>query len=183
VTIRPDGKFVYVACEASSRVYVVDREKLTVVGQIPTPGRPRGIIFTPDGSTGFISDETGGAVVSFDSATNKPTATIKFPKDPSALVLPRPMGLAMMPDGGHVFVSLGRFKAIAEIRVADKIITRTLPDVGARPWGIALSQDAHTLYSANGPSGDVSLVDVGSGTVTARVAVGGSPWGVVVLNR
>ena len=183
VTIRPDGKFVYVACEASSRVYVVDREKLTVVGQIPTPGRPRGIIFTPDGSTGFISDETGGAVVSFDSATNKPTATIKFPKDPSALVLPRPMGLATMPDGGHVFVSLGRFKAIAEIRVADKTIARTLPDIGARPWGIALSQDAHTLYSANGSSGDVSLVDVGSGTVTARVAVGGSPWGVVVLNR
>jgi YVTN family beta-propeller protein len=183
VTIRPDGKLVYVACEGSSLVYVVDRDKLTVVAQIPTPGRPRGIIFTPDGSAGFISDETGGAVVAFDSATNKPAATIKFPKDPSASVLPRPMGLAMMPDGGHVFVSLGRFKAIAEITVADKKIARTLPDIGARPWGIALSQDAHTLYSANGPSGDISLVDVGSGNVTARVAVGGSPWGVVVLNR
>jgi YVTN family beta-propeller protein len=93
------------------------------------------------------------------------------------------MGLAVTADGANVFVSLGRFKAIAEISVAGTSITRTIADVGGRPWGIALSADGKTLYSANGPSGDLSIVDVASGKVDGRVAVGGSPWGVVILNR
>jgi len=183
VTVRPDQKAVYVACEGSNIVVVIDRDKLTELARIETTPRPRAIAFTPDGSAGFISTETGGAVVAFDPATHKVTSTIKFPKDPSAPVLPRPMGLAVTPDGAHVFVSLGRFKAISEISVADRTITRTIADVGARPWGIGLGADGKTLYSANGPSGDVSVVNVASGKVEGRIQVGGSPWGVAILNR
>ena len=43
-----------------------------------------------------------------------------------------------------------------------------------------VSADGKTLYTANGPSNDVSVIDVASGTVTARIATGGSPWGVLV---
>jgi YVTN family beta-propeller protein len=56
-------------------------------------------------------------------------------------------------------------------------------EVGARPWGIALSPDAKTLYSANGPSNDISVVDLATNTVTKKVKVGQSPWGLVVLPR
>jgi YVTN family beta-propeller protein len=52
--------------------------------------------------------------------------------------------------------------------------------VGARPWGIALSPDGRRLYTANGPSEDVSLIDAVAGTVVRKVHVGGSPWGVAV---
>ena len=38
------------------------------------------------------------------------------------------------------------------------------------------------IYPANGPSGDVSVVDVRSGAVVQRVAVGGSPWGVALAD-
>jgi YVTN family beta-propeller protein len=93
------------------------------------------------------------------------------------------MGLAVTADGAHLFVSLGRFKAIAEVTVADNTIARTIADVGGRPWGLGLSADGSTLYSANGSSGDISLVDVTSATVKARIATGGSPWGVAILNR
>jgi YVTN family beta-propeller protein len=92
------------------------------------------------------------------------------------------MGLAVTPDGAHLFVSLGRFKAIAELSTRGPAIERTIGDVGGRPWGIAISADGRTLYSANGPSGDVSIVDVASGTVSGKIAVGGSPWGVVILH-
>ncbi len=53
--------------------------------------------------------------------------------------------------------------------------------VGARPWGIAVSPDGKTLYTANGPSGDVSFVDAETGAVSKKVAIGGSPWGVAVI--
>ena len=38
---------------------------------------------------------------------------------------------------------------------------------------------AAKAYTANGPSGDVSVIDLASVSVEARIPVGGSPWGVV----
>ena len=49
-----------------------------------------------------------------------------------------------------------------------------------RPWGIALTGDGRKLYSANGPSNDVSVVDAESMTVIKTIPAGELPWGVVV---
>ena len=53
-------------------------------------------------------------------------------------------------------------------------------EVGARPWGVGISPDGTTLFTANGTSNDVSVVDAKSMQVTSRIAVGTSPWGLVV---
>jgi YVTN family beta-propeller protein len=89
------------------------------------------------------------------------------------------MGATISPDGSLVFVSLGRAQSIAVIDVKARKLVRTIDNVGGRPWGIAIAADGKTLYTANGPSGDVSIVDVATGTVTARIATGGSPWGAI----
>ena len=54
---------------------------------------------------------------------------------------------------------------------------------GPRPWGVALSPDGKTLYTANGPSNDVSVIDVDAKKVTAKVPVGRGPWGAIVVAR
>ena len=46
--------------------------------------------------------------------------------------------------------------------------------------GIALSADGRKIYTANGSSADVSVVDAETGKVEKRITTGGSPWGVVV---
>jgi YVTN family beta-propeller protein len=53
-------------------------------------------------------------------------------------------------------------------------------EAGARPWGIALTRDGSKLYAANGPSGDVSVVDTKTMMVVKTVKAGSSPWGVAV---
>jgi YVTN family beta-propeller protein len=53
--------------------------------------------------------------------------------------------------------------------------------VGKRPWGIALSPDGKFLFSANGPSDDVSVVDLATEKEIARVKSPGSPWGIEVV--
>jgi YVTN family beta-propeller protein len=53
-------------------------------------------------------------------------------------------------------------------------------DVGVRPWGIALSSDGRKLYTANGPSNDVTVVDTESLKVLKKIPAGELPWGVVV---
>jgi YVTN family beta-propeller protein len=93
------------------------------------------------------------------------------------------MGITLAPDGGNVFVSLGRARSIAVIDVKRRTLVGTIDSVGERPWGIAISADGRTLYTANGPSGDVSIVDLTTGTVSARITTGGSPWGAVFADR
>ncbi|HZL19887.1 MAG TPA: hypothetical protein VFG23_19285 [Polyangia bacterium] len=45
---------------------------------------------------------------------------------------------------------------------------------------MATSADGKKLYTANGPSNDVSVIDLASGKVEKRIKVGGLPWGLVV---
>ena len=56
-------------------------------------------------------------------------------------------------------------------------------EVGDRPWGIALSPDEKLLFTANGPSNDVSVVDVATHNVIKKIKVGEKPWGVLVVGK
>ena len=53
--------------------------------------------------------------------------------------------------------------------------------VGGRPWGLALSPDGRYLYTANGPSNKVTVIDTGTLTLIATINVGNRPWGVAVV--
>jgi YVTN family beta-propeller protein len=43
-----------------------------------------------------------------------------------------------------------------------------------------VSRDGRRLYTANGTSDDLSIIDAATGKVERRVKVGKLPWGVVV---
>ena len=51
----------------------------------------------------------------------------------------------------------------------------------AESWTI--SPDGKTLYTANGPSNDVSVIDLATRTVTRKIAVGDGPWGLALVHR
>ena len=52
--------------------------------------------------------------------------------------------------------------------------------VGQRVWQLAFSPDEKFLYTTNGVSNDISVIDVEAEKVTKSVAVGSFPWGVAV---
>lgn len=176
VAVSADDRLVYVACETSNAVYVVEAGTMRVLAQIPTQKRPRAIYLSRRAPRGYTSDEFGAALTEFSTEDNKVVRTIEL-GDPKVV---RPMGLAS-PDGGRrLYVTTGRFGKLLEVDTGSGRVVRAIDDIGARPWGIALSADGHTAYTANGPSGDVSIIDLKAGQVKARVKVGGSPWSVVL---
>ena len=83
----------------------------------------------------------------------------------------------------RIYVSTGRGGTVAVVDIAGRQnafeLLKEIP-VGTRPWGMALSDDGRFLYTANGPSNDVSVVDTTSLSTVKRIAVGQSPWGVVL---
>jgi YVTN family beta-propeller protein len=49
-----------------------------------------------------------------------------------------------------------------------------------RPWGIGLTADGNKLYTANGPSNDVTVVNTETMQVIKKIPAGELPWGVAV---
>ena len=48
---------------------------------------------------------------------------------------------------------------------------------------LAISADGKTLYTANGRSNDVSVIDLDRQQVTFKIGVGRGPWGIAVVAR
>ena len=52
--------------------------------------------------------------------------------------------------------------------------------VGQRVWNLALSTDGTRIFTTNGVSNDLSMIDIQAMRVLRSVPVGQAPWGVVV---
>ncbi len=91
------------------------------------------------------------------------------------------MGILFDAPRQRLYVSTGRGGTIAVIGLEGRRgrLISEVP-VGARPWGIALTPNHRLLFTANGSSNDVSIVDTLTLRVIKKVPVGSSPWGVVI---
>jgi YVTN family beta-propeller protein len=174
VAVSYDDRVVYVTCETANAIYVVDAHGMKVRAQIPTEKRPRAILLSRQAHRGYATDEFGAALTEFSTDDYKVVRTLPL-GDPQSV---RPMGIASA-DGRALYVTTGRFGALLEVNADSGKVVRSIEKVGQRPWGVTLSADGSKAYTANGPSGDVSVIDLKSGRVEARIDVGGSPWGIV----
>jgi YVTN family beta-propeller protein len=81
-----------------------------------------------------------------------------------------------------VYVTAGSFGHLFLIDPATSAQLASF-EVGQRPWGVALTRDGKTAYTANGPSNDVSVVDLAGRTVVKKIPAGSRPWGVTIISR
>ncbi|MEA3011101.1 MAG: hypothetical protein QOJ91_2793, partial [Sphingomonadales bacterium] len=138
--------------------------------------------FTPDGRQFWVSSEVRGTVTIFDTSTRARLGRIDFEqalkgeRPPERKI--QPVAIAFTRDGKRSFVALGRAKLVAEVDPATFGVRRTF-EVGWRAWNLALSPDETRLYTANGLSGDMSVVDLVANRTLAAVKLGGKPWGIV----
>jgi len=193
VGVNPANGDVYVTCEDKGEVFVIDPDQQRVIAKIDTGGRPRSVAFLPDGSRAYVACENGGYIAVIDAKSHKMLSRIQLPTGSL------PMGTAISKDGKELYVSTGRGNAVVIIDTQKKEVPRspllsargegegeesivaTIP-VGNRAWGIALDPSGSKLYTANGASNDVSVVDVKSRKELRRIKVGDGPWGIAIVN-
>lgn len=181
--VSPDGRLVVQASESGSSAHVVDAATGAVIDNLIVDARPRFVAFTPDGKQFWVSSEARATVSVFETATRRRLGKIDFQAaklvEATSDVFAQPVAIVFTRDGRRAFVGLGRAKLVAEVDPATLKIVRTFP-AGWRVWNVALSPDQKRLYTANGLSGDVSVIDLGANRAIGNVKVGGKPWGLAV---
>jgi len=176
VRMSPNGKWALVTSETDSTVSIIDSSSLEVLKTVHVGLRPRDVAFTPDSKMAYVSGE-GDASLSRVPIPSAEPVTHVLQLSQTA----RPMGVVFDPARKRIYVSTGRGGSVAVVQEEGSggRLLKEIP-VGARPWGIALSRDGRQLYTANGPSNDVTIVDTSSLSVVKKVPVGKGPWSVVV---
>lgn len=183
--VSPDGHIVVQASESASVAHVVEASTGSVIDNLLVDTRPRYVAFTPDGRQFWVSSEVRGTVTIFDGATRKRLGKIDFKAEglvdgDAGDVFVQPVGIVFTHDGKRAFIGLGRAKLVAEVDPATFKLVRTFP-VGWRAWNLALSPDEAHLYTANGLTGDMSIIDLAANRSRGTVKLGGKPWGIVAI--
>jgi DNA-binding beta-propeller fold protein YncE len=104
---------VYVACNVSDEILVVDRETWTLERRFPAGRAPYNLGITKDGTILVASLKGAGQVQFFDAATGESRAVV-----PSTTTVTH--GVALTPDSRYAFVSVeGRGAEAGKVDVYD----------------------------------------------------------------
>lgn len=193
VTINASGTKAYVSNSDGTTITVINVATNTVVGVINGFDGPSGFAITPDQTRAYVNNYggpegvmsgNGTTVRVVDLATN---AIVGAP----IMVGTAPAGLAVTPDGAHVYVinyvdGNPDTGTISIIRTSDNTVVGTIPGLFG-PFDIAITPDGLFAYVTNFGSNNfepygttVSVVDLTSNAITGTINVGIQPSGVAI---
>jgi YVTN family beta-propeller protein len=122
----------------------------------------------------YVANENSNNVSVIDTATNTVVATV--------LVGNFPSGVAVTPDGKHVYVTnSGGPGSVSVIETASNMVVATIAFPVGLPSAVAITPDGKHAYVANFTSNTVSVIDTATNMVVGTpIPVGMTPFGVAV---
>ena len=86
VLLSPDGNRLYVLCQDSAEIRVLDAASFQVIGKVAVGRVPRGISLSPDGTRLFVTNSWDDTLSVIDTKTLAVTATWPVGAEPSSVV-------------------------------------------------------------------------------------------------
>src|SRR5436189_4474723 len=139
--------------------HFIDTEMRQIVSNVLVDARPRFAEFKRDGSEVWVSSEIGGTVSVIDPVKHEVKKKITFDIPGLRQEAIQPVGIAITKDGKTGFVALGPANRIAVVDGASHEVKKYLL-VGQRVWHMAFTPDEKYLFTTNGVSNNVSVIDV-----------------------
>lgn len=138
--LTPDASELYVACEASNSVVVINVAERKKVDEIVVGGQPHDIAFSPDGRRAYVSNRLDDSVSVIDVASRKVTGVASVGDEPHGLITDK--------SGRRLFVLNTLDDSIS---VLDTESLKEIKRLAAsrNPWSLALSPDGTRLYVTN----------------------------------
>ena len=172
LALSPDGRQVFVTCEAGNSVIVVDVARRTKVAEIPVGGQPMDVTFRPDGKVAYVSNRLDDSVSVIDVASRTVVQTIAVGDEPHGLITDR--------TGRTLYVLNTSSGDVSVIDTASLKELKRLP-ASRHPWSLALSPDGTRITVTNAlsrfvrfreaPLSEITIIDTASQKVVDRAAV------------
>ena len=172
MALSPDGKELYVACEASHTVGVVDAIARRKVAEVPAGHHPTDVTFSPDGVRAYVTNRLDDSVSVIDVAARRVLRTIPVGDEPH--------GVLTGASGAHLYVLNTSSDSISVIDTASlKEIKRI--SASRSPWSLSLSPDGTRISVTNNLSrfvpfrtpsmSEVTVIDTQQAVVEERIVV------------
>ena len=140
MALSPNGKELYVTCEAAHSVVVVDVKARRKVAEIQVGHHPTDVTFSPDGTRSYVSNRLDDTVSVIHVTARKAVETIPVGDEPH--------GVLTDASGKHLYVLNTSADSISVID------TRTLGEIkrlsaSRSPWSLSLSPDKSRIFITN----------------------------------
>ena len=172
LAVSRDGRRLYVVCEASDSLVVVDTTTRVVVDEIGVGNLPHGICLSPDGHTAYVSNRGDDTVSIIDPAAMAVVETVAVGDEPHGVVTDVDGTTLYVANAGSSDISVVDLKSRREIK-------RLAAARGA--WGVSLAPGGDQVYvTANlshfvpfrTPSrSEVTVIDTARQVVDNRVMI------------
>ena len=170
VLLSPDGARLFVLCQGSEEIRVLDAASFAVIKKIAVGRVPRGFSFSPDGGRLFVTNSWDDTLSVIDTRTLTVTATWPVSAEPSSVVEDR--------EGKRIFVAnrISNDVAVldAETGAEEK---RLLAGRGASY--LAMSPDGKKIYATHvypnaspyrtAPESEITVIDAARAVVVDRM--------------
>jgi YVTN family beta-propeller protein len=169
MALSPDGRLLYVVCQGSDDVRVIDTQTNKVVGGVAVGRVPRGITVSPDGRQLYITNAWSDTVSVIDAASLKVVQTLPTGFEPAGIVVDR---------GGETLYVANRLSgdvSVIDLKTGQET-KRLLAGRGASY--LALSPDGNWIYcthiypnlgaSRTPPNSEITVIDTARQTVVER---------------
>ena len=95
LTVSPDGSRLYVVCENSDSVVVLDPRRGRILDEYPVGRRPHDAALAPDGRTLYVTNRLSGTLTAIDTVKGKISAEVPVGAEPHGVLTDRqgPPGL------------------------------------------------------------------------------------------
>jgi YVTN family beta-propeller protein len=175
LAFSPDGAELYVACEASDSVIVVDVDSHKAIAEIAVGGQATDVAFSPDGRRAYVTNRLDDTVSVIDVAARSVVATVPVGDEPH--------GVLTDEAGRRLYVLNTTEDSISVLEAGTMEETKRLA-ASRRPWSLALSPDGKHLAVTNAlsrfvpfrapPVSEVTIIDATVGRIENRAVVPGA---------
>ena len=169
MALSPDGHLLYVLCQDSDEVRVVDPDSAKVVGSIHVGHIPRGIALSPDAHRLYVTNAWSDTVSVIDTATREVVRTLPTGFEPTGVVVDK--------AGATLYVANRLSSDVSVIDLTSgQEIKRLLAGRGASY--LALSADGQWIYCTHiypnpgtfrsEPASEITVIDTSTRKVVDR---------------
>ncbi len=172
LVVSPNGERLFVACEASDSLAVIDTTTRRVIAEIPVGDLPHGVCLSPDGARAYVSNRGSDTVSVIDTTALTVIQTITVGDEPH--------GLTTNETGDTLYVANAGSYDVSVVDLTSWQETKRL-SAGRGAWDVARSADGSAVLVTNNLShfvpfrtpsrSEVTVIDTERSVVRDRTVI------------